>query len=1849
MGGAGRGEYNVRKIPLASARSFFFGLLALCCCARLTDDLSIPNTATRRNALVSRLEVAPANVTIRLGQKIVFVATAYDQNNRPVAGVAVQWMASPATGNTSIGADGRFSPGGVGVYTITASAAGQQAQTTVTVNDGVLIDPNAPPQSNAAFAWNDRAQPPAGGTLLWPDGESGWDRTVVQVAFDPHNERGSDPRNGCKDANNLLQSCRKGPVGTSAQGLQAGTGYGLSSDPASGAKSGNFQVSAPILSLPGRGLSLSLALTYNSDLWTFAPPNRVLFDVDADWPAPGWSMGFGRIVKSSSGPMFVEADGTRHRFAGTTFHFDKYDIYYAHTQDGTFINYQVTSDLDGSLRDGTVFYPNGTTVTFETRGPADNPVRSLYPTRIIDQHGNYISIAYRNNTGPAIDRISDTLGRTVQFYYDASNPTLLTAITAPGLSGGDPRTVVRLHYANLDVTQPFDVKSGYSAEVRNPRPWMLDAIYYPGTQNGYSMIGGYTTYGVLRSVSERRRMMLESTGLNDQGRVSGPGDITYQRTFEYPPAPLTALPRYSGLYEDWTYNDTGQIATTLYGVIEDDEYGLISEVHYPDGSHLVQSVIRHVVDGQSQWDDGLLAGEAIRDRGGSNPDFFSLWGKSTYWEIDNSPEHYQSPRPQYTEEWHERNRFKRTYFTYGDHYNQVTAITERDAVGVLGRRLRNTKFTYLSYLSSYILNLPTKVEVFNPNPDGTDTDGERVSVTTYEYDLQDTSLLTTPDVVHHYDGYPTAIRGNLTSVTTCADPRYDPIDAAGRPDARCRAVTEQRGYDVTGNLRGNQLGSQENTILYTSASQYAYPQFLTIGGTTLAYQTDWDINTGLPVAKWEPDGNRTDFTYDAPTLRLLKTVVNPTGMAINTDYDDVNRKITTTARLSDGGAIALQIGKSLNGRGQVRREERLIDAERSITTNIEWRFDGMRRVVFETRPFIGTFVSQAGTYNLYDDLGRLTEADTKDSYGAIVSKSFMYYNERDETGFFFLPPPSSSSSVTGDGDRVRTVDGWGRERWTRTDALGRLVEVVEADPTDGKVSSSGNVATRYSYNAQGKLTRVDQGNRLRVFKYDGLGRLSAQALSERDWTLPDPDGGPQLWSDLFSYDVRSNLTAHVDARGQETNYNYVPNGSTEPDSLDRVQSISYPPHAGIGLTPTRTFTYVTSGDLRRVQNISVGSFATNDFVSSEDFAYDAVGRLSSRAVTPAGQLPLTIAYGYDSLNRVTSTTYPTEYGMPGEAARTIHPDFDVAGRLAGVDVDGNAYAADLKYNAASQLTAMSLVQQPRLGEQYEYELATGLMTRQAVGLWDPIEPGILVAARLRLEYGYTLPSQSVGKTGQVATITNWLNQNFNKQYSYDGLGRLAWVKSGADFQNPIWTQHYEYDRFGNRARATAAGPVLSDGIPALMYNVQNRVTGFGYDAAGNQTRAQRPDGSWRNHKYDAAGHLVQVQADDGTPLESYQYGSDNRRLFSQDETSTQRTYYAWDGQQVIAEFTALAPPSSNSLHWSKTYVYLGSRLLTTLTAEGGAEKLRYHHPDRLGTRIVSDPASGTYVEQATLPFGTALDAESTPGFSPTRPFGDYDRSAISGLDYAVNRFYDSPQGRFTRVDPMGMDAANLANPQSLNLFAYVVNDPINKLDPLGLTDYETIVRDRRCRTGEYCWFSSFLGDDPGYLFEILRPKNYSEEFQITDGVGAAEKKKKLEDFRPPPCSPFVENFKFNLTELNNLAFQWPWKSLQALGTSAIRLPIAIMISNSVARALGTATIPELVRSFRYELGPLGIATLGGVGATIASSAATVIVNFGATVAVVETSIILGSGAAAGYQTLIQDKSPCPKWGPGAYQ
>jgi RHS repeat-associated protein len=66
-------------------------------------------------------------------------------------------------------------------------------------------------------------------------------------------------------------------------------------------------------------------------------------------------------------------------------------------------------------------------------------------------------------------------------------------------------------------------------------------------------------------------------------------------------------------------------------------------------------------------------------------------------------------------------------------------------------------------------------------------------------------------------------------------------------------------------------------------------------------------------------------------------------------------------------------------------------------------------------------------------------------------------------------------------------------------------------------------------------------------------------------------------------------------------------------------------------------------------------------------------------------------------------------------------------------------------------------------------------------------------------------------------------------------------------------------------------------------------------------------------------------------------------------------------------------------------------------------------------------------------------------------YATYTRDSVTGLDYAMNRYYSSQWGRFLSPDPYGR-SISLGNPQSWNRYGYTGGDPANGTDPSGLID-----------------------------------------------------------------------------------------------------------------------------------------------------------------------------------------------------
>lgn len=138
--------------------------------------------------------------------------------------------------------------------------------------------------------------------------------------------------------------------------------------------------------------------------------------------------------------------------------------------------------------------------------------------------------------------------------------------------------------------------------------------------------------------------------------------------------------------------------------------------------------------------------------------------------------------------------------------------------------------------------------------------------------------------------------------------------------------------------------------------------------------------------------------------------------------------------------------------------------------------------------------------------------------------------------------------------------------------------------------------------------------------------------------------------------------------------------------------------------------------------------------------------------------------------------------------------------------------------------------------------------------------------------------------------------------------------------------------------------------------------------------------------------------------------------------------------------------------WQHSNVSAGSGLLATYDTNG----LHYQLSDWLGNRRVQTDSAGSTEETCTNRlFGdnqqcvVATGAPSTADDATEHHFTGKERDTESGLDYFGARYYGSSMGRFMSPDPVVITTERLMNPQQLNLYAYVANNPLRFIDPTG--------------------------------------------------------------------------------------------------------------------------------------------------------------------------------------------------------
>jgi RHS repeat-associated protein len=153
-------------------------------------------------------------------------------------------------------------------------------------------------------------------------------------------------------------------------------------------------------------------------------------------------------------------------------------------------------------------------------------------------------------------------------------------------------------------------------------------------------------------------------------------------------------------------------------------------------------------------------------------------------------------------------------------------------------------------------------------------------------------------------------------------------------------------------------------------------------------------------------------------------------------------------------------------------------------------------------------------------------------------------------------------------------------------------------------------------------------------------------------------------------------------------------------------------------------------------------------------------------------------------------------------------------------------------------------------------------------------------------------------------------------------------------------------------------------------------------------------------------------------------------------------YFVWSSllNQPVAEVT------SGGVY--RAYVYdQGGRQVAQQSSDG---LFYWVQTDHLGSgRKVTD-LSGNVVYRGEFDAHGQTLLEIGSVWTITNKFTGYERNWTTHVDYAKARGYNRYRNRFLSPDPLGIGAPDPTNPQSLNRYSYIGNDPINNVDPSGL-------------------------------------------------------------------------------------------------------------------------------------------------------------------------------------------------------
>jgi RHS repeat-associated protein len=720
-----------------------------------------------------------------------------------------------------------------------------------------------------------------------------------------------------------------------------------------------------------------------------------------------------------------------------------------------------------------------------------------------------------------------------------------------------------------------------------------------------------------------------------------------------------------------------------------------------------------------------------------------------------------------------------------------------------------------------------------------------------------------------------------------------------------------------------------------------------------------------------------------------------------------------------------------------------------------------------------------------------------ESHWWVMSQPYRYGNNQSSVGFSYLPynTPWNSDEPTfwggilllrNGGDFCYVLSGSPPDAWQNT--LTRLT-FIAPDGTEHELRDVNTDGQKQGKNT-GQLSLTASYNRGTVFQaYDGSDAVFTSTSPIGDpprgncggaSPSPAPNGNGTLQlRDGTTYTIAYGYVTQIEDRNGNLLALPSPVTGTYPlqinDALGRTTSISAP-------GSTQTITY--PGYNGQLETVTI--------------AYNSLDQLTNGLPT---QTYGALFPAIDAANNCQpnssgcegGTDNSTMYDPPGMVQSVQYPNgqsysftYDVYGNVVEVKLPNGgwhtastAYAGSLVYFPNGAIDNLKLSPNLLIQQQCQnsrLQVTNVRLARAGVGTTGSCVNGGSGTAGdwLNLGFGFATGGTNNGNIISSAIATSQ-PLSLTQTFTYDAYNRIA---TAVEAGSPGWTRNYNYDAYGNGWVSYNSGLTLSPFTATgtttsssnFASNNQLSIANSAYDLAGNQTTIGGYTFTYDGENRQATAKLNGVTT-------TYTYDGEGRRV--QKATSGgATTVYVYDaGGQLAAEYSSNPPSQSATLYLTDDP--LGS---TRLVSNAGGSPVGYDDYLPFGEEIPSgtDGRGSLYyaTDGVTQKFtGKERDAELAG-------------SAMQGLDFFLTRYSSGAQGRFTSPDKFPWWSYQhaekdedketfkdfMANPQNWNMYAYVLNNPLNHTDPTGMLGCQvgdqkyasctiTVVYDRKTSEG----------------------------------------------------------------------------------------------------------------------------------------------------------------------------------------